>query len=353
MKSAATAEIDPHEVVRLTRSLVDIPSVTGDEATVMEYLESRLQASGWTCRRQSVEESRFNLWCCDEAHARVIFSTHLDTVPPHFASREDERYVYGRGSCDAKGIAAAMICAAESLKAEGLKAIALLLLVGEETDSAGARAASRAGVSGDFLINGEPTANQLVTAHKGVVMGRITAQGVPAHSAYPERGVSAVHRLVELLSDLKGLHWPTDEELGESHLNIGLISGGEAPNVIAGRAQATFLIRTVKAVTEYVQLLERTIGNRASLEILKTTEPQQMLAVEGFARRVANFSTDIPALRSIARPLLIGPGDIFEAHTNDEKISKQDLQEGISTYRELAHKLLDIDPNRFRKEKRC
>ncbi len=338
------------EVVELTRFLVDIPSVTGQEAAVMSALEGRLGCEGWRCRRQPVQEDRFNLWCTRGAPPRVILTTHLDTVPPFFPSREDERFVSGRGSCDAKGIAAAMIRACHLLEEAEREQLALLFVVGEETDSAGARAAASSGVRADFLIDGEPTDNQLVSGHKGVVLGRITVSGRTAHSAYPERGVSAIEGLVELLSDLKRIVWPEDGRLGQSHLNVGRIGGGEAPNVIAGEAWAESLIRTVAPAGEYRRRLQEAVGSRARLEIVKTSEPQQMLAVPGFPTRVVNFGTDIPALRPLARPLLIGPGSILEAHTAGEKIAKDELEAGVRTYAALCRRLLESRLEEFDEE---
>ncbi len=350
MTEGSRPEGPVERAVALTRALVDIPSVTGDEGPVMEFLESHLRASGWPVSRQPVQGNRFNLWCSPSRRPRVIFSTHLDTVPPFFSSREDGEFIYGRGSCDAKGIAAAMVCAASALLSEGVSDVGLLFVVGEETDSIGARTAVVSGVQGDFLVNGEPTDNALVTAHKGIVLGQLTTQGKTAHSAYPEQGISAIDRLVEWLGKLKSVSWPRDGGLGQSYFNVGRISGGEAANVVAGQARAEFLIRTVAPSRHYLRLMDESIPEGGQLEILKTTEPQQMLAVPGFPTRVVSFSTDIPALRSLARPLLIGPGSILEAHTADEKIAKQELLDGVRTYGRLARALIDADPEDFDEE---
>jgi acetylornithine deacetylase len=323
------------DVIELTRKLVDIPSVTGDEGKVAEYLYHLLEEQGWQCRRQEVSSDRFNL-VATAGKASVLLTTHLDTVPPFFPSSEDEAFVHGRGACDAKGIAASMICAAQALREEGMDHLGLLFVVGEETDSIGATKASELDLKCSFLIDGEPTDNELVVGHKGIVVALLSARGVAAHSAYPEKGDSAIHKLIDVLGELKEMTLPNDPTLGDSYLNIGTIEGGRAANVVADAASAQILIRSVVDSAHYVEALEQVVADRCQLEILKVSEPQTMESVEGFVTKVVGYGTDIPALRLLGRPLLFGPGSIEEAHTADEKISKRQLLDSVGLYQELV-----------------
>jgi acetylornithine deacetylase len=323
------------DVIDLTRKLVDIPSVTGSEGEVGEYLCNLLEQEGWQCRRQEVASDRFNL-LATVGKASILLTTHLDTVPPFFPSSEDEMFVHGRGACDAKGIAASMVCAAQALREEGADDLGLLFVVGEETDSIGATRASELELDCSFLIDGEPTDNELVIGHKGIVAARLSAQGIAAHSAYPDKGDSAIHKLIEVLGELRNTPLPSDPTLGESYLNVGTIEGGHAANVVADAASAQILIRSVVDSTRYVDIMESVVANRCQLEILKVSEPQSMESVEGFATKVVGYGTDIPALRSLGSPLLFGPGSIEEAHTAQEKISKIELLDSVDLYQQLV-----------------
>lgn len=323
---------------RLTRQLVDLPSVTGDEKRIGEFLLDWLRREGWTCLAQEVAPERFNV-LATRGTPQILLTTHMDTVPPFFPSQEDDEFIYGRGACDAKGIAAAMITAAGELVAEGMSGLGLLFVVGEETDSAGAQKARELDLRCAFLIDGEPTDNELVTGHKGIVYARVRTRGVLAHSACPEKGDSAIEKLLEILERVKKIAFPTDDRLGKSLVNIGTLRGGRAANVIADEAEAEILIRSVAGSEGYVGLLQAAVGNRGSLEILRRTEPQVMESVEGFPTRVVGYGTDIPALRALGRPLLFGPGSISEAHTAREKVSKQQLADAVHLYKVLVKKL--------------
>lgn len=314
---------------------MDIPSVTGDEYRVGEYLYELLKQEGWECYRQEVTSNRFNI-VATVGEVSVLLTTHLDTVPPFFPSKEDEFFVHGRGACDAKGIVAAMICAAQALRKEGVTGIGLLFVVGEETDSIGATKASELDLGCSFLIDGEPTDNDLVVGHKGIVAVRLSAQGIAAHSAYPKKGESAIHKLIDVLRELKGTNFPKDSSLGDSYLNIGTIEGGRAANVVADCASADVLIRSVVDSARYIKILQEVIADRCQLEILKVSEPQMMESVDGFPTKVVGYGTDIPVLRSLGRPLLFGPGSIEEAHTAQEKISKSELIESVGFYQQLV-----------------
>lgn len=325
-------------VIQLTRQLVDIPSVTGEEGAVGKFLFSLLQEQGWTCRLQEVAAGRFNVLAV-RGRPEVLLTTHMDTVPPFVPSQEDDRFVYGRGACDAKGIAAAMMTAGAELVRQGVHNLGLLFLVGEETDSAGALKAQDLGITCSFLIDGEPTDNELVIAHKGILYARVRTRGVAAHSAYPERGISAVDKLLLILERLGKTDFPRDALLGESFVNVGKLQGGEAANVIADRAEAEVLIRTVTESRIYVELLERAVGEEGATEIIRRSEPQRLDSVDGFSTKVVAYGTDIPALRVLGTPLLFGPGSVLDAHTDGEKISKKQLTEAVGYYQVLVRKL--------------
>ncbi len=326
------------DVLSLTRQLVDIPSVTGNEKNVGEFLLKYLREQGWECRPQEVEKDRFNIIATHDA-PRILLSTHMDTVPPFFPFSEDAEFIYGRGVCDAKGIAAAMICAAGELAEEGQADVGLLFLVGEETDSLGAVKASQAGLKCEYLINGEPTDGDLVIGHKGVVYARLHCHGKAAHSAYPELGESAIEKILDVLQKLRKADLPEDPTLGKTLLNIGTIRAGAASNVVPAEAESELLFRTVTGSEYYVSLLAKAMGERGEVEIVRTSEPQQMEQVEGMPVKVVSFGTDIPALRSIGRPLLVGPGSILDAHTSSEKITKAELIQAVKLYKELVLKL--------------
>ena len=322
------------DVVELTRSLVEIPSVTGDEKAVGEFLFDLLQDQGWVCDRQEVAADRFNV-VARRGSPEIILSTHMDTVPPFFGFREDEEFVYGRGACDAKGIIATMICAAEELLAEGKTDLGLLFVVGEETDSSGAKKARDLDLECSFVIDGEPTDNELVVGHKGMIYARIQTTGITAHSAYPEQGESAIDKLLDILAKLRALEFPHDARLGETYVNVGTIRGGRAPNVIPDAAEAEVLIRTVTSSARYVEILQGLSPGRDVLEVVATSEPQVMESVEGFPTKVVGYGTDVPSLRSLGKPLLVGPGSILEAHTAQEKVAKQELRDAIALYKQL------------------
>jgi acetylornithine deacetylase len=272
---------------------------------------------------------------------RVFLSTHMDTVPPHIKAGEDDSYIYGRGSCDAKGIIAAQISAAEQLRAEGLN-VGLLFTVDEEASSAGASAANDhpLAISCRYLINGEPTDNKLATGSKGSLRLRISTQGRAAHSAYPEHGHSAIDTLLDVLAELRQCAWPSHEHFGDTTCNIGTIEGGTRANVISATAEADLQIRLVTPMAPVKEMLEQAVGDRALVRYLSEAEPQQMLGVAGFETCVVRFTTDIPYLTNWGKPLLIGPGSILDAHTDHERVAKRELTEAVDLYARLVRMLL-------------
>jgi acetylornithine deacetylase len=263
----------------------------------------------------------------------------MDTVPPFLGAREDDEFLYGRGSCDAKGIIAAQIAAADQLRDAGIK-VGLLFLVGEERDSAGAIVANESPKGSKFLINGEPTDNRIAIASKGALRVELRATGRMAHSAYPELGESAINKLVETLHDILAMPLPVEPEIGPSTLNIGLISGGYAPNVISDKAEAHILVRTVGPSDGIKQALTEIVGDRADLDFSLDLPFVRMRRVGNLPTMIASFTTDIPALTAWGEPYLLGPGSIHVAHTPHEKIAKKELLEAVDLYVELASSLV-------------
>ena len=326
----------------LTRTLIDIQSITGDELEVGRFLAAYLEEQRYRVEVQEIAPARANVIATTMSEPRVVFSTHMDTVPPHIGASEDQEYIYGRGSCDAKGIIAAQIFAAQKLREQGIERLGLLFTVDEEAGSDGARAANHhpAARSCRFLINGEPTENTLAVGTKGSLRLRIKATGRAAHSAYPELGESAIETLLDVLNDVRTCSWPSNAVLGETTCNIGRIDGGVRPNVIAENAEADLQIRLTTPADQVKSILEKTVAGRAEIEYLSVSEPMQLLAVDGFETSVVRFTTDIPHLTNWGTPLLFGPGSIHDAHTSHERVSKQDLAAAVDAYAKLARILL-------------
>lgn len=327
--------MDLHE---LTRRLVAIDSVTGNEAGLVRFLKDYLEAAGMAVTIQPIGGGRANLFAVFEEPS-VVLSTHLDTVPPFIGPSEDDRRIYGRGACDAKGAMAAMIRAVLTLAREGGRDAGLLFVSGEEKGSDGARAANALPNRCRFLINGEPTENRLALGSKGALRFRIAAAGRPAHSAYPERGESAVEKLLDALSRLRGMPLRTHDRLGSESLNIGTLSGGTAANIVPDRAEAEVMMRVVGPVSETETRVRLALGDGAGMETLFSCEPVFMEAVEGFETTVVSYTTDIPLLSRWGRPLLLGPGSILDAHTPHESVAKSELEESVSLYLRLVARL--------------
>jgi acetylornithine deacetylase len=328
------------DAVALTRQLIDIESITGNEAPVGEVLHKELSRLGYQTNKMPVEGTRFNVYATSPQQPKpdIVFSTHMDTVPPFIPSSEDATRIYGRGSCDAKGIIAAQIAAAESLRAEGIY-VGLLFLVGEERNSLGAQVANKQSPGCKFLVNGEPTENRMASASKGTLRVNLIAEGRMAHSAYPELGESAIDKLLEALTRLRAMKLPTTEGIGPSTLNIGVIEGGRAPNVIPDKAQAQLLYRLVGPTDELRREIQATVAGVAKVEFILEIPFLRLRTLDGFPTMVAAFTTDIPALTSWGEPLLIGPGSIHVAHTEGEYIEKRQLSDAVDLYRAIAKRL--------------
>ncbi|MGE5322861.1 MAG: M20/M25/M40 family metallo-hydrolase [Actinomycetota bacterium] len=326
--------------IKLTRRLVDIESISGNEGAVGAELYEELCRLGYTTHKMPVAHERFNvLATLDDHPPQVIFSTHMDTVPPFIPSSEDHDNVYGRGSCDAKGIIAAQIAACQRLRKEGA-AVGLLFLVGEERDSLGAKIANETPSGSRFLINGEPTENKLAVASKGALRVEVTTRGKMAHSAYPHLGESAIDKLLGALERLRAMKLPENPEVGPCTLNIGLIEGGRAPNVIPDFARAQLLYRLVGASDGLRQEIAQAVAGLADAEVVLEIPFMKLRTVPGVETMVAAFTTDIPALGKWGTPLLLGPGSIHVAHTDREFIAKKELHQSVELYCTLAKQLL-------------
>src|ERR1700693_317883 len=332
------------DLFKLTRTLIDIDSVTPNETEVgvylLGYLSDLANRYGGDVEKLHVAPQRFNVY----AHwgdPVVTLSTHMDTVPPFVPSREDENHIWGRGACDAKGIVAAMIAAAERLLEAGIRNFGLLFVVGEERGSAGANAAAKTPRGSQYLINGEPTENQLALASKGALRFEIIARGKLAHSAYPELGQSAIHALLDVLQKIRSIALAHDAWLGTSTLNIGTTCGGHAPNVVADEARAEIMFRTVGDATPIREEVSAAVARRAEAREVSHTAALRLSRFNGLPTTVVAFATDIPALGGQwGKPFLIGPGSIHVAHTAEEHIAKKSIVEAVVIYARMVAQVL-------------
>jgi len=329
------------DIFQFTRELMEIESTSWNEGAAGRWLRDYLADDGFEVTTQVVTGDRINV------HARigdpaVTFSSHIDTVPPFIGFREDEKNIYGRGACDAKGVIAAQVFAAKRLRDEGVTNIGMLYLVGEEDGSDGAKAANSIPNGNRFLINGEPTESHQAVATKGALRVTIEAKGRTAHSAYPELGESAIEKLIDILNDIRRHEWPVDAELGPTTYNIGTISGGRKPNVVPDFASSEVMFRIVTNPDEIFRMIAEVVGNRAEIKPGYTLPTIHTHTVKGMniPTSVVRFATDIPSLTNWGAPLLFGPGSIHDAHTSHEYIAKQDLLNAVETYAQMARTLL-------------
>lgn len=329
------------DAVTLTRQLVDIESITGNEAVVGNYLYGELCRLGYQTVRMPVEGDRFNVYATspEQPAPNIVFSTHMDTVPPFIPSSEDGKRIYGRGSCDAKGIIAAQTAAAERLRSQNIF-VGLLFVAGEERDSLGAQVANQhAPQSCKFLVNGEPTENRIALASKGTLRVEVTARGRMAHSAYPELGESAIDKLIPALARLRSMPLPSHPEFGACTLNIGIIEGGRAPNVIPDYAHADLSYRLIGPSDELRRQILAAAGDQVEVTFPLELPFLRLRTVDGLPTMIAAYTTDIPKLTNWGEPLLLGPGSIHVAHTDGEYIEKRQLHEAIELYCAIAKKL--------------
>lgn len=324
------------DVRRQTEELVRIPSPTGEEVEVALALEKRLREYGLEITRQDVDGRRFNLLATTGAPPTVLLCTHLDVVLPMIPFSEKEGTLYGRGVCDAKGAVSAMLMAAERLLETGERRFGLLFVVGEEKGSDGARRAATLKTGSRAIVVGEPTEGKLVSAQKGTLLFKLTMSGVAGHSAVPERGDSAIHELIRLLNDWLGKDWGSDARLGETTLNLGVLQGGTGHNVIAAEAMVEGIFRIATSVKAVLSKIHATLPERASLEVLSSSEPLGLSTVEGFERTVVSFGSDAPYLQPLGDVYMMGPGSIGYAHRDDEQVRVEELERAALGYERLV-----------------
>jgi acetylornithine deacetylase len=327
--------------VALTCQLIDIESISGKEGAAAGFLATYLEGLGYAVERMPVEGERFNVFArpAETDVPALVFSTHIDTVPPFLPARMDDANIYGRGACDAKGIIAAQIGACERLRKTG-HAVGMLFVVGEERDSLGATVANRSPRGSRFLVNGEPTDNRIAVASKGALRVEVTAHGRMAHSAYPELGESAIEKLLDALDALRAMELPQHPEMGPSTMNIGVIEGGRAPNIIPDFAKAQLLYRLVGPSEELRDAIAKAAGGRAEVNFVLDLPYMRFLTVPGIETMTASFTTDIPKLTAWGEPVLFGPGSILVAHTEREFLAKDELMQSVEIYTEIASYLL-------------
>jgi len=341
--------VDPLDPIALARQLIDIDSTTGREGEAARVLAGVLRQRGYSVLEQPVgggfadvdaaRDGRINVIAAVGEPA-IVLSTHIDCVPPFFPSRLEDGVLYGRGACDAKGILAAQVAAAERLRARGETRVGLVFVAGEERGSDGAMAANRIASRSRYLINGEPTDNRLGAATRGVYRVKLSTRGVAAHSGYPSLGKSAIELLVDVLISLRTAPWPEDQVFGRTHYSVGLIAGGVAPNVIPAHASAEVLFRTVGPHDEVRAVLAQGVAGRADVEEVLEVPPVRLETREGFESAVFAYTTDIPLLSNWGTPLLLGPGSIHVAHTDEEHVRVDEVLTAVDRYDRLATALL-------------
>jgi acetylornithine deacetylase len=333
--------VDPVAQLRLTRELVDIDSTTGREAEAGRFIADTLRGLGYEVTEQPVVDGRFNVIAA-AGRPDVVFSTHFDCVPPFVPSRVSGGMLFGRGSCDAKGTLLAQVAAAERLRAAGETRVGLLFVVAEERGSDGARAANLVAPGSRFLVNGEPTDNRIATATRGVYRARLRASGRAAHSSLPHEGVSAVEKLVDAIVALRGVEWPSDPDMGSTFYTVGLVSGGVAPNVIPPSAEAELMFRTVGPHDAVKRLVEQHAGALVAIDDVLVVPPVRLRTVPDIESAAFAFTTDIPWLDRWGTPLLLGPGSVTFAHTDDEHVAIAELYRAVELYVRIARYLLGV-----------
>ena len=327
----------------LTRALVDVESITPNEERVGAYLADYLRElagrTGGVVEVHEVEAHRFNVFAY-WGEPSVTLSTHMDTVPPFYPAREDEEFIWGRGACDTKGIIASMIKAVEGMLAGGERNFALLFVVGEERNSAGAYYAAQHPRGSRYIINGEPTEGKLALGSKGALRFEVTARGRMAHSAYPHLGESAIEKLLDALAKVRKVELPVDSVLGASTLNIGTLRGGRAPNVIPDEAVAEIFIRIVDDGNSTRAAIAKAVEGLAEAREVLCIPALHLGSLEGFETTVVSYTTDIPAFgKAWGQPFLFGPGSIHFAHTDEERVPKKELVEAVTIYQKMVRRL--------------
>jgi acetylornithine deacetylase len=334
----------PIDPLRFARQLIDVPSPTESEFDVAVLLDTELTRLGFETTRHEVTPNRFNLLATAGGRPRVVLNSHLDTVPPWFASSEDETHIYGRGACDTKGIIAAMIAAGERLRARNVTDFAFLFVVAEETDSVGAKEANEyfRDLGSEYCVVGEPTESTFVRASKGAMTAFLRFHGKAAHSAYPHLGDSAITKMVAAIAEINATDWGSHEILGDATVNVGVVRGGFKANIVPGQAEAELMFRVVGELETTRAQLERLVAKYdGEITLWRGNPPQMMTVPEGKQSAVVSFNTDVPWLGNLGKPLLFGPGSILDAHGANERIGKQELLDAVTTYEEMVVALLE------------
>ena len=334
----------PIDPISFARKLIDVPSPTESEFAVGELLDQELTRLGFTTQRHAVTDTRFNLFASAGGHPRVVINSHIDTVPPWFASSEDDEYLYGRGACDTKGVIAAMIAAGERLLARGVRDFAFLFVVGEETDSIGAKSANTAfaGLGSQYVVVGEPTDSVFARASKGALTCTVRFEGVAAHSAYPHLGDSAINRMVAAIAEINAADWGSHELLGKATVNVGVVRGGTKPNIVPAVAECDMIFRLVTTPEDVQRRVEDLVAQHGGkVTMSRGNPPQFMIVPEGEKSAVVAFNTDVPWLGNLGKPLLFGPGSILDAHGANERIGKRELLAAVDTYEAMVISLLE------------
>jgi acetylornithine deacetylase len=331
-----------HPVIDLALDLIRIPSPSGEEHGVLSYLEQLAEDRGFVVTKIPVENPRYRagrydlLIAPEHRETPIVLTTHVDVVPGGPEPRVSEERLYGRGACDTKGIAAAMFCALGELCVAGHRDTSLLFVVGEETDSDGAKAAAAALTPRSFIINGEPTENRFVRVQRGLCMVELSCSGVSCHSGYPEEGHSAVHDLIAVLADILNEPWPGDPNVGETLVNVGKIAGGKAANVLADAASAVIMVRVATDVVSILERIGQIIAGRATIRVLTASDPQYLHVPAGAPECNVGYGSDVAHLRPLGVPLMYGPGSILQAHTDDEWVMVHELIAAVGVYRDIC-----------------
>lgn len=326
---------------RFTKKLLSIPSPSGHEKEIADFLSAFFQYHDIPFEQQKISENRYNLWVFPAAEQSVMLCTHLDTVTPFIPPSEDQHYLYGRGACDAKGIMAAMIQAARELKADGRSGFGLLFVAGEEADSIGAKAASSSGRSSRYIVVGEPTQNRMGKSHYGYLALELKAKGKAAHSAFPALGDSAVEQILDVINRLRSLKMLQRGGENGGFMNVARIKGGSAPNVIPEHAESIVTFRTRISTNRLLEEIQKILPRSLDIKVLNRAEPQTLFTIPPFDQAVLPYGTDIPYLRAFGQPLLFGPGSGEDAHTEQEKISKQELLDAVAHYKTIVKHLIN------------
>lgn len=330
------------EVLALALEMIDIQSISGAEGPMADFLEGWLKPRGWQVQRQTVAPGRDNLYAHRPGKTpELVFNSHIDTVPPFFPASQDQEWIYGRGACDTKSLIAAQLLAVSSLPEAVQDRIGFLYVVGEEVDHCGMAAANDLGLNPRYLIVGEPTESKLGRRQKGVLKVRLEGHGKAAHSGYPHTGVSAIDPLLDVLQDLRHAQWPKDEMLGETTLNIGILNGGRAANVVPDQAFAELMFRIVTSQAEIHRKVKEIVADRVSCNLITANDPCDLTTLEGYQSVVVAFNTDIPYFKFDGKALLWGAGSILDAHTSGERIGKKDLVQAVEVYADLARRCLN------------